>query len=317
MKRHDDVNSESLSVTLLRLQHLSVGGDSSDVEKEEKKNWFQRLRDFFVGTKHPAAERTSEEHPAVERTSEEHPAAERTSEEHPAAERQNTLDGVKYRLIMKKVLEFERFWIYRIDDLVDSRTKRGDMYKNLKDKDYGIHDMLLWFGIKQGQDPWLWPKIRTNVQDSMERIKQIKAEIETLDFEQFKTTPPTYYPFYSEFSVQNIIDAQKTILTELTTWLDDPWGKEGPEKPRGYKVLLREDANNGSMQDITIYELREYERGYDNDTENADVYQEWVNGNPKRTLTEDQVRDKYPNVHLGVKVGGVGTLLSALVKYAE
>ena len=218
---------------------------------------------------------------------------------------------------MGKVLGFERFWIYRIDDLVDSRTKRGDGYKNLKEKYYGIHDMLLWFGIKQGQDPWLWPKIRKNVQDIMERIKQIKLEIKTLDFEQFKTTPPTYYPLNSEFSVQNIIDAQKTILTELTTWLDDPWGKEGPEKPRGYKVLLREDANNGSIQDITIYELREYERGYDNDTENADIYQEWVNGNPKRTLTEDQVRDKYPNVHLGVKVGGVGTLLSALVKYAE
>jgi hypothetical protein len=213
-------------------------------------------------------------------------------------EEQKTLDGVKYRLIMDKVLVFERFWKYRIGNLVASTTKRGEGYANLEQKYYRILTMLEWFGIKHGQDPWLWPKIRENMEDSMRRIREIQAEIQGLDFEQFKTTPPTYYPFYSEFSVQNIIDAQKTILTELTTWLDDPWGKEGPEKPRGYKVLLREDANNGSMQDITIYELREYERGYDNDTENADIYQEWVNGTLSKILTKEEVRKKYPDLNL-------------------
>jgi hypothetical protein len=120
---------------------------------------------------------------------------ERTSEEDPDVEQHNTLDGVKYRLIMEKVLGFERFWIYRIDDLVDSRTKR------------------------------------------VERIREIQAEIEGLDFEQFKATPPTYYPSYSSFSVQNIIDAQQTMLTELTTWLNDPWGREGLERPREYKKI--------------------------------------------------------------------------------
>jgi hypothetical protein len=227
-----------------------------------------------------------------------------------------TLDGVKYRLIMEKVLVFERFWIYRIDNLVDSTTKRGERYANLQEKYYRILEMLEWFGIKHGQDPWLWPKIRENVEDSMRRIREIQAEIQGLDFEQFKTTPPTYYPRLSSFSVQNIIDAQQTVLTELTTWLNDPWGREGPERPRQYEKIYGKREQYG-MQDIWDYELRKYEEGYDNDTENADIYQEWVNGQLSEILTKEEVRKKYPDLKLSTKVADMGALLSALGKYVE
>ncbi len=105
------------------------------------------------GEKHVVVERKSEEDPGGGRTSNEDPRGGRTSEEDPRGGRQNTLDGVKYRLIMEKVLGFESFWIYRIDDLVDSTTKRGVRYANLKEKYHRILEMLVWFGIKHGQDP--------------------------------------------------------------------------------------------------------------------------------------------------------------------
>jgi hypothetical protein len=234
----------------------------------------------------------------------------------PTVEEQKTLDGVKYRLIMKKVLSFESFWIYRIDDLVDSTTKRGVGYANLKERYHRILKKLEWFGIKHGQDPWLWPKIRTNVKESMQRIREIQAEIEGLDFEQFKTSPPTYYPFLSDFSVQNIIDAQQTMLTELATWLHDPWGREGPERPRRYTKIGGKQERTG-QQEYWDTELRKYEEGYDNDTENADIYQEWVNGKLIKILTKEDVRKRYPDLKLSTKVTGMGALLSALGKYAE
>jgi hypothetical protein len=108
----------------------------------------------------------------------------------------------------------------------------------------------------------------------MQRIREIQAEIEGLDFEQFKTSPPTYYPFLSEFSVQNIIDAQQTMLTELATWLHDPW-------------------------------------------ESADIYQEWINGKLSKILTKEEVRKKYPDVHVSTKVAGMGALLSVLSSHAN
>jgi hypothetical protein len=234
----------------------------------------------------------------------------------PTVEEQKTLDGVKYRLIMEKVLVFERFWIYRIDDLVDSTTKRGERYANLKEKYNRILNMLVWFGLERGQDPWLWPKIRENVEDCMRRIREIRAEIQGLDFKQFMTTPPTYYPSYSSFSVQNIIDAQQTILTELATWLHDPWGREGPERPREYTKVYAKRYQYG-MQDFDDFELRKYEEGYDNDTKNEDIYQEWVNGKLRKKLTKEEARKKYPDLSLSAKVADMGALLSALGDYAE
>jgi hypothetical protein len=154
------------------------------------------------------------------------------------------------------------------------------------------------------------------VKESMQRIREIQAEIEGLDFEQFKTSPPTYYPYLSDFSVQNIIDAQQTMLTELATWLHDPWGREGPERPRQYTKIYGKQERTG-MQEYWDTELRKYEEGYDNDTENADIWQEWINGTLSKILTKEEVRKKYPDVHVSTKVAGMGALLSALGKYAE
>ena len=150
----------------------------------------------------------------------------------------------------------------------------------------------------------------------MRRIRQIQAEIKGLDFEQFKTTPPTCYPSYSSFSVQNIIDTQQTILTELATWLHDPWGREGPERPRQYTKIYGKREQTG-MQEYWDTELRKYEEGYDNDTKNADIYQEWVNGNLSKILTKEEARKKYPDLNLSTKVADMGALLSALGNYAE
>jgi hypothetical protein len=70
------------------------------------------------------------------------------------------------------------------------------------------------------------------------------------------------------------------------------------------------------MHEFWEIQLRKYEEGYDNDTENADIYQEWINGKFK-ILTKEEVRKKYPDLTLSTKVAGMGVLLSALGKYAE
>jgi hypothetical protein len=70
----------------------------------------------------------------------------------PMVEEQKTLDGVKYRLIMEKVLVFERFWLYRIDDLVDSTTKRGERREGAKSGEARLERMKHGRGIKDRDD---------------------------------------------------------------------------------------------------------------------------------------------------------------------
>jgi hypothetical protein len=75
-------------------------------------------------------------------------------------------------------------------------------------------------------------------------------------------------------------------------------------------------VGNASMQALLL-RLRMYEEGYDNDTENKDIYQEWVNGKLSKILTKEEARKKYPDLNLSTKVADMGALLSALGNYVE
>jgi hypothetical protein len=63
-----------------------------------------------------------------------------------------------------------------------------------------------------------------------------------------------------------------------------PSGREGSERPREFKKIYEKRYQTG-IQEFCDCELRKYEEGHDNDTENADIYEEWINSKFSRILT--------------------------------
>lgn len=98
------------------------------------------------------------------------------------------LDGVKYTTLMRKVLEFLKYFDQQHglvrDERGDATKDNGDMQSSVRQKYVQIKTALTWFKVSvDGPKPWLWGEIREDVSECMKRMGFLRDEINTLDLE--------------------------------------------------------------------------------------------------------------------------------------